>query len=87
MLVAQRHQKIVELVNERSSIRVTELSEIFSVTEETIRRDLEKLEKETKLKQTKLSRNHVNQALLMARQQSRRTHLLVGTLQAPLRQR
>lgn len=49
MLVAQRHQKIVELVNERSSIRVTELSEIFSVTEETIRRDLEKLEKETKL--------------------------------------
>ncbi|PEZ75480.1 DeoR/GlpR family DNA-binding transcription regulator [Bacillus sp. AFS017274] len=49
MLVAQRHQKIVELVNERSSIRVIELSEIFSVTEETIRRDLEKLEKETKL--------------------------------------
>ncbi|TKH05192.1 DeoR/GlpR transcriptional regulator [Peribacillus simplex] len=52
MLVAQRHQKIVELVNERSSIRVTELSEIFSVTEETIRRDLEKLEKETKLKRS-----------------------------------
>lgn len=45
MLVAQRHQKIVELVNERSSIRVTELCEIFSVTEETIRRDLEKLRK------------------------------------------
>ncbi|MEV5035350.1 DeoR/GlpR transcriptional regulator [Peribacillus frigoritolerans] len=52
MLVAQRHQKIVELINERSSIRVTELSEIFSVTEETIRRDLEKLEKETKLKRS-----------------------------------
>ncbi|MFS0597548.1 DeoR/GlpR family DNA-binding transcription regulator [Peribacillus frigoritolerans] len=52
MLVAERHQKIVELVNERSSIRVTELSEIFSVTEETIRRDLEKLEKETKLKRS-----------------------------------
>ncbi|MCK1983481.1 MULTISPECIES: DeoR/GlpR family DNA-binding transcription regulator [Peribacillus] len=52
MLVAQRHQKIVELVNERSSIRVTELSELFSVTEETIRRDLEKLEKETKLKRS-----------------------------------
>ncbi len=49
MLVAERHQKIVDLVNERSSIRVTELSEIFSVTEETIRRDLEKLEKESKL--------------------------------------
>jgi DeoR/GlpR family transcriptional regulator of sugar metabolism len=52
MLVAERHQKIVELVNERSSIRVTELSEIFSVTEETIRRDLEKLEKENKLQRS-----------------------------------
>lgn len=49
MLVADRHQKIVEVVNERKSIRVTELSQLFSVTEETIRRDLEKLEKEEKL--------------------------------------
>ncbi|MFC3419986.1 DeoR/GlpR family DNA-binding transcription regulator [Salinicoccus hispanicus] len=49
MLVAERHQKIVELVKERKSIRVSELSDIFSVTEETIRRDLEKLEKESKL--------------------------------------
>lgn len=52
MLVAERHQKIVELVNLRSSVRVTELSEQFSVTEETIRRDLEKLEKENKLKRS-----------------------------------
>lgn len=52
MLVAERHQKIVELVNLRSSVRVTELSELFSVTEETIRRDLEKLEKENKLKRS-----------------------------------
>lgn len=44
MLVAERQQKIVGLVNERRSIRVTELSQFFSVTEETIRRDLEKLE-------------------------------------------
>jgi len=49
MLVAERHQKIVNLVNERESIRVTELSRHFSVTEETIRRDLEKLEKHKKL--------------------------------------
>ena len=49
MLVAERHQKIVELVNERKSIRVTELSQIFSITEETIRRDLEKLESQGKL--------------------------------------
>src|SRR5690625_496071 len=49
MLVAERHQKIVELVNERKSIRVSELSQIFSITEETIRRDLEKLENQGKL--------------------------------------
>lgn len=52
MLVAERQQKIVDLVNLRSSIRVSELSEIFSVTEETIRRDLEKLEKENKLRRS-----------------------------------
>jgi DeoR family fructose operon transcriptional repressor len=49
VLVAERQIKIVELVNERTSIRVTELSKIFSVTEETIRRDLEKLEKDNLL--------------------------------------
>src|SRR5690625_722795 len=49
MLVAERHQNIIELVNERKSIRVTELSHIFSITEETIRRDLEKLESQNKL--------------------------------------
>lgn len=47
--MAERQRKIVELVNQRLSIRVTELSKIFSVTEETIRRDLEKLEKENLL--------------------------------------
>ncbi|MED4072097.1 DeoR/GlpR family DNA-binding transcription regulator [Priestia endophytica] len=52
MLVAERQQKIVDLVNLRSSIRVSELSEIFAVTEETIRRDLEKLEKENKLRRS-----------------------------------
>lgn len=49
MLVVERQQKITELINERKSVRVTELSEIFNVTEETIRRDLEKLEQEQKL--------------------------------------
>lgn len=49
MLVAERQQKIIELLKEHKSVRVTELSNMFSVTEETIRRDLEKLEKEDKL--------------------------------------
>lgn len=52
MLVAERLQKIVELVNERKSIRVSELSELCEVTEETIRRDLDKLEAEGKLART-----------------------------------
>ncbi|MBS4207834.1 DeoR/GlpR family DNA-binding transcription regulator [Bacillus sp. FJAT-50079] len=52
MLAAERHRKIVELVNERSSIRVSELSKAFSVTEETIRRDLEKLEKAQQLRRS-----------------------------------
>ncbi|WP_066399252.1 DeoR family transcriptional regulator [Cytobacillus eiseniae] len=52
MLVAERHRRIIDLVNERLSIRVTELSKIFSVTEETIRRDLEKLEKDQLLKRS-----------------------------------
>ncbi|MBT2758828.1 DeoR/GlpR family DNA-binding transcription regulator [Mesobacillus foraminis] len=52
MLVAERQRKLLELVNERLSIRVSELSKIFSVTEETIRRDLEKLEKEDLLRRS-----------------------------------
>ncbi|MFS0781324.1 DeoR/GlpR family DNA-binding transcription regulator [Bacillus sp. 1P06AnD] len=49
MLVAERHAKIVAIVNKEGSIRVSELSRMFKVTEETIRRDLEKLENDVKL--------------------------------------
>jgi len=49
MLAAERWQKIVQLVNERGSVRVSELSRLCEVTEETIRRDLDKLESEGKL--------------------------------------
>lgn len=52
MLVADRYEKIVQLVNERGSIRVTELSELCSVTEETIRRDLDRLEQAGRLKRS-----------------------------------
>ncbi|MFC7322408.1 DeoR/GlpR family DNA-binding transcription regulator [Halobacillus campisalis] len=52
MLVAERQQRIVELVNKKTSLRVSELSKLFSVTEETIRRDLERLEKEKKLRRS-----------------------------------
>ncbi|MED1793666.1 DeoR/GlpR family DNA-binding transcription regulator [Brevibacillus nitrificans] len=49
MLVAERHEKIVRLVNDRGSIRVSELSDICQVTEETIRRDLDRLEEAGRL--------------------------------------
>ncbi|WP_077622403.1 DeoR/GlpR family DNA-binding transcription regulator [Sediminibacillus massiliensis] len=49
MLAVERQQRILYLLNEQKTVKVTELSEFFSVTEETIRRDLEKLENEKKL--------------------------------------
>lgn len=52
MLVAERYEKITALVNERGSMRVTELAELCQVTEETIRRDLDKLEEAGRLKRS-----------------------------------
>jgi len=52
MLVVERYEKIVALVNERGSIRVSELSELCGVTEETIRRDLDRLEAAGRLRRS-----------------------------------
>lgn len=52
MLVAERYEKIVQLVGERGSIRVSELSELCNVTEETIRRDLDRLEQAGRLRRS-----------------------------------
>ncbi|MGF7045626.1 DeoR/GlpR family transcriptional regulator of sugar metabolism [Paenibacillus sp. DS2015] len=52
MLVAERYEKIVALVNERGSIRVSVLSDLCQVTEETIRRDLDRLEKLGRLRRS-----------------------------------
>ena len=52
MLVPERQNKIISTVNERETVRVSELSKLFGVTEETIRRDLEKLEIQGKLMRT-----------------------------------
>ncbi|NLJ89945.1 MAG: DeoR/GlpR transcriptional regulator [Clostridiales bacterium] len=46
MLPIERRNKIIELLQEEKKVVVTSLSSLFGVTEETIRRDLEKLEKE-----------------------------------------
>lgn len=46
LLAAERRQKTIDLIHQDKTVLVTDLSKMFDVTEETIRRDLEKLEKE-----------------------------------------
>ena len=52
MRVEERRREIIRQLDEHNSVRVGELSNIFEVTEETIRRDLERLETEGYLKRT-----------------------------------
>ncbi len=52
MLPLERKQEIVKLIMKQKSIKVNDLSLLYNVTEETIRRDLEKLENENILKRT-----------------------------------
>ena len=44
MLAAERRNEILELLREEGRVIVADLSKKYDVTEETIRRDLEKLE-------------------------------------------
>lgn len=46
MLAAERRKKIIDLIHQDKRVLVSDLSRMFEVTEETIRRDLEKLEKD-----------------------------------------
>lgn len=50
LLAVNRQKEIVKLVLQSQSVKVVHLSKLFGVTEETIRRDLEKLELEGQLK-------------------------------------
>lgn len=52
MLAIERRNKILEILQKESRVVVSDLSGLFQVTEETIRRDLEKLEKEGFAKKT-----------------------------------
>ncbi|MCM3782679.1 DeoR/GlpR family DNA-binding transcription regulator [Neobacillus mesonae] len=52
MLAAERRQYIIDIAQNDKRVLVSELSQKFEVTEETIRRDLEKLEKEGILTRT-----------------------------------
>lgn len=46
----QRHQKIIDWVNQRGTVRISEITEAFQVSDMTVRRDLEELEEEGLLK-------------------------------------
>lgn len=52
MLAIERRRLIQTLINEKKSVSVSELSQQFDVTDETIRRDLKHLEKEGNLVRT-----------------------------------
>ncbi len=52
MLALDRHRKIVQSLNAKGSVRTAELAALMDVTEETIRRDFEKLEAEGQLIRT-----------------------------------
>ena len=52
MFAEERHEQIVALVNRNGSVRVKELSELFQITEDSIRKDLTILERKGLLKKT-----------------------------------
>jgi DeoR/GlpR family transcriptional regulator of sugar metabolism len=52
MLAAERRNRIIEEINRNKSIIVSDLSEAYLVSEETIRRDLDKLQKQGCLMRT-----------------------------------
>ena len=52
MFPEERREKICELVNERKTVRVSELRELLDASEVTIRRDLEELHKKNMLVRT-----------------------------------
>ncbi len=45
MLTQERQDRIVEIVNEKSTVTVGELSEILEASESTVRRDLIRLDR------------------------------------------
>ncbi len=51
-LPPQRHVRILEVLREEGAVRTSDLADIFEVTDETIRRDLEQLHRERLLVRT-----------------------------------
>ena len=66
MLASQRFEKIVEMVNERGIVNTKELSQILNVTETTIRRDTEELEKQGKIIRVHGGAKSINQKSIIS---------------------
>jgi len=49
MLAAERHRLILQTLEQQGVVRVAHMAEVLSVTEETVRRDLDKLEEDGQL--------------------------------------
>lgn len=52
MLAEERKNLICDIVNKKKAIKVSELSEMFEITEATVRRDLDELQQEKKIRRT-----------------------------------
>ena len=52
MFAEERQEKIYEIVNQRNSVKVSELSEVLDTSEVTIRRDLDELQRQKRVIRT-----------------------------------
>ena len=66
MLASQRFEKIIEMVNEKGIVNTKELALILKVTETTIRRDTEELEKQGKIIRVHGGAKSINQKTVMS---------------------
>ena len=72
MFIEERQAKILELLERDGKVLVKELAEIFSVTEDSIRKDLSALELDGKLKRTYGGAVSIEQKLQMTEANKRR---------------
>ena len=68
MLASERFEKIVQMVNEKGIANTKELAQILNVTETTIRRDTEFLEKQGKIIRVHGGAKSINQKTVMSNQ-------------------
>ena len=52
MFIEERHEVILDMLNKEGKVNVKELSKTFNISESMIRKDLQSLEKNGKLKRT-----------------------------------